>query len=208
MQNTWIIYIWFKYDIQVTILITKPCFHEKFCVECKGSRSTCFLPCRSQDAAVKAALSLHGLLWLRSEEGSWADHWASLDCRCLSPVTASSPPLYRACVRPNASFTTTHHWEDKIKNREHWIGWASNSPAGVVNGGPVVTVHLRNGEAAVQELREQLSVPFTGTAVKGEVVHPLPISKKTKEKTWKWCPKNVTQLQEQTNETCVNRCSG
>lgn len=64
------------------------------------------------------------------------------------------------------------------RNGEHRGGWASNSPAGVVDGGPVVTVHLRNWEAAVQELREQLSVPFTGTAVKGEVVHPLPIPKK------------------------------
>lgn len=44
-----------------------------------------------------------------------------------------------------------------------------------MDGGPVVAVQLLNRETAVQELREQLGVAFTGTAVKGEVVHPLPI---------------------------------
>lgn len=47
-----------------------------------------------------------------------------------------------------------------------------------MNGGPVVTVQLLNRETAVQELREQLGVTFTGTAVEGEVVHPLPIPEK------------------------------
>ena len=50
---------------------------------------------------------------------------------------------------------------------------ASHSPACVVNGSPVVAVQLLDGEAAVQEFREQLRVSFTGAAVEREVVHPL-----------------------------------
>lgn len=49
----------------------------------------------------------------------------------------------------------------------------SSSPAGVVNGSPVVTVQLLDRETAVQKLGQQLCVSFTGTAVEGEVVHPL-----------------------------------
>lgn len=54
-----------------------------------------------------------------------------------------------------------------------YLRWASDSPAGVVNGSPVVAVQLLDWETAVQKLRQQLCVSFTGTAVEGEVVHPL-----------------------------------
>ena len=39
----------------------------------------------------------------------------------------------------------------------------------------MVAVQLFDGEAAVQELGEQLCVSLTGAAVEGEVVHPLPL---------------------------------
>ena len=39
----------------------------------------------------------------------------------------------------------------------------------------MVAVQLLDGEAAVEELGEQLSVSLTGAAVEGEVVHPLPL---------------------------------
>lgn len=37
----------------------------------------------------------------------------------------------------------------------------------------MVAVQLLDGETAVQQLGEQLGVPFTGTAMEREVFHPL-----------------------------------
>lgn len=58
---------------------------------------------------------------------------------------------------------------------------ASDSPAGIVNGSPVVTVQLLDGETAVQKLREQLRVSFTGAAVERKVIHPLALPAETEE---------------------------
>lgn len=53
----------------------------------------------------------------------------------------------------------------------------------------MVAVQLLNRETAVQELREQLGVAFTGTAVQGEVVHPLPIPGKRNTRLENVAPK-------------------
>ena len=64
--------------------------------------------------------------------------------------------------------TIHHHSQGKLQ-------FNSDSPAGVVNGSPVVTVQLFDWEPTVQKLREQLCISFTGTTMEGEVVHPLPL---------------------------------
>lgn len=73
---------------------------------------------------------------------------------------------------PGWDQTKLHH--DSSPTGQTWIHQTlSDLPAGVVNGSPVVAVKLLDGEAAVQKLREQLGVSFTGAAVEGKVVHPL-----------------------------------
>lgn len=59
-----------------------------------------------------------------------------------------------------------------LRSREASWRWP-HPPARVMNGSPVIAVQLFHGEAAVQELAEEVCVTLAGATVQREVIHPL-----------------------------------